>query len=277
MMLDGTLETIAMQGQEAITEYITNSDFSLSLGLISCISIIVCASWFFLLRGKRFVTTDITKKNESPTAFMIIALIVLMFGVQFFMVLFNLALQPILEMLNVSMTETMESATTNLFMDPFGILYIVLVGPVMEELVFRGAVMRKLERYGANFAIVTSAILFGLYHIILYQAIFAFLIGLIFAYTAGRYSLKWAIVLHILNNLLAWVSTLAETAVYVVVGCYFVGFVASIVLVILKRNLFKAQKRAGAPVFPRVFATAYSSVFFILYVVVFVLMGFLIL
>ena len=247
------------------------------VGPAACLSIIISSLWFFLIRGKRFVTTDVTRKNSKPTASMLLQLVALMFGVQFFMVLFNLALAPLLQQIDVSATDSMDSALSSLLSSPFGLLYVVIIGPIVEELVFRGAVMRKLEPYGANFAIITSAILFGLYHIVLYQAVFAFLLGLILAYTAGRYSLKWAMALHILNNFLACVSDTSDAATALILFLFFAGFVASIVLIIVRRDVFKIQKQAGAPLFPKVFAKAYSSPFLILYIVVFTLMGVLIL
>ncbi len=38
------------------------------------------------------------------------------------------------------------------------ILYGVFIGPLMEEFVFRGVILRSLKKYGAGFAILMSAI-----------------------------------------------------------------------------------------------------------------------
>ena len=43
-------------------------------------------------------------------------------------------------------------------------LYTALVGPVAEEVVFRGFIMDRLLPYGKGFAIVLSAVLFGVMH-----------------------------------------------------------------------------------------------------------------
>ena len=273
MMNNPSSLDLFMSGNTAEYEARVTEYMGQAVGLISCLSIIISASWFFLIRGKRFVTTDITTKNARPSALMLLQLVVLMFGVQFLMVLINLALRPILQMIDVSATESMDDAMTSLFSTPWGILYVVIIGPIVEEMVFRGAVMRKLEPFGANFAIITSSILFGLYHIILFQAVFAFFVGMIFAYTAGRYSLKWAMALHILNNLMACISTLTETVGVAITLIYLAGFIASIALLVVRHGVLKIQNRAGAPLFPRVFKTAYSSPFFILFVVVFIFMG----
>ncbi|MBC3803079.1 CPBP family intramembrane metalloprotease [Acetobacterium fimetarium] len=79
-------------------------------------------------------------------------------------------------------------------------LYASFLGPITEEIVFRGFVLRSLEKYGKHFAIVTSAIMFGLFHANFIQGIFAILVGLILAYVALEYSIKWSIAFHIVNN-----------------------------------------------------------------------------
>ncbi|MBM6700465.1 CPBP family intramembrane metalloprotease, partial [Bifidobacterium pullorum subsp. saeculare] len=82
------------------------------------------------------------------------------------------------------------------------VLYADLVGPVVEEVVFRGLLMHGLRPLGRVFAIVTSAAMFGLYHDDLVQGLFAFGAGLMLGFVAMEYSLFWAIALHVCNNAL---------------------------------------------------------------------------
>ncbi|MCL2757276.1 MAG: CPBP family intramembrane metalloprotease, partial [Coriobacteriia bacterium] len=239
--------------------------------------IIIGSVIMFTIRGKRLVTTDLTTKRERPTAFMLFALIALMFGIQIVMILINLVFQPLLGQVDASSTDAMDDAMSSILSTPLGLLYVILIGPIFEEIVFRGAVLRKLEPYGANFAMVISALLFGLYHVFLFQAVFAFFVGLIFAYTAGRYSIKWAMILHILNNLLACLADINEAVAVVIILLYLAGFIISIILLITKRNVLKTQKVAGAPAIPRVFKTAFSSPWLISYMVVLSFFGVLLL
>lgn len=82
-----------------------------------------------------------------------------------------------------------------------GLLLIVTVfAPILEELTFRGVLLQGLKRYGENFAVVASAFLFGLAHYNLYQFFLAFGLGIVLGYGALRYSLRFSILLHILNN-----------------------------------------------------------------------------
>lgn len=80
-------------------------------------------------------------------------------------------------------------------------LYASLAGPVAEELVFRGFVLRRLMGGGKGFAIVLSAVLFGVMHGNFLQGLFAVFAGLVFGYVAVEYSIKWSILIHILNNM----------------------------------------------------------------------------
>ena len=81
-------------------------------------------------------------------------------------------------------------------------LYLCIVGPLFEEIVFRGFVLRTLQPYGRRFAILASAFLFGLYHGNILQTPFAFVVGLILGYVTLEYSLVWAVLLHTFNNLI---------------------------------------------------------------------------
>ena len=77
-----------------------------------------------------------------------------------------------------------------------------LIGPVCEELLFRGLLAGRLARYGEKPAAFVSALLFGLYHANLGQFFYAFALGLLLAYAyfrSGR--LRVPVALHMLFNL----------------------------------------------------------------------------
>ena len=80
-------------------------------------------------------------------------------------------------------------------------IYVSLLAPVIEELVFRGAILNALKPYGHVFAIVTSAVMFGFFHGDLGQGFFAFIMGLLLGYLACEYSIFWSMALHVFNNL----------------------------------------------------------------------------
>ena len=86
-----------------------------------------------------------------------------------------------------------------------GILAIAIIGPVLEELLFRGAITKALlQQYSPTKAILLSALLFGVFHINPAQILPAFLIGILFAWTYYKTaSLIPCILMHVLNNSLS--------------------------------------------------------------------------
>ena len=79
-------------------------------------------------------------------------------------------------------------------------LYAAFMGPLVEELVMRGGIAYRLQKYGKIFSIIFSAIVFGFFHMNFVQGVFAFLVGIMLAYIAIEYSFGWAVFFHILNN-----------------------------------------------------------------------------
>ena len=77
---------------------------------------------------------------------------------------------------------------------------------IVEELVFRGAIMQSLRRFGDTFALLVSSLLFGLVHGNLVQAPMAFITGLAIGYFVLRTgSLRTGTLVHLINNALATV------------------------------------------------------------------------
>ena len=69
--------------------------------------------------------------------------------------------------------------------------------------------MQSLRRFGDGFALLISALLFGLFHLNMVQAPYAFLLGLWFGYLVLRTgSLRISMVLHACINLSAGVMSI---------------------------------------------------------------------
>lgn len=62
------------------------------------------------------------------------------------------------------------------------LLFVVLLAPMLEELVFRKLLIDRMAPYGGKLAVVLSALLFGLFHGNLSQFFYAFGLGLAFGY-----------------------------------------------------------------------------------------------
>lgn len=81
------------------------------------------------------------------------------------------------------------------------LIFVGILSPIIEEMMFRGIMLNKLRRYGDKVAIVTTALLFGLFHANFSQFFYATVLGLIFAYvTLKTGTIKYSIILHIFVN-----------------------------------------------------------------------------
>ena len=82
------------------------------------------------------------------------------------------------------------------------VLYAALLGPLIEEYVYRGVLLDSIRPYGDRFAVVSSAVIFGLAHGNLMQFLPAALIGWFLGYVRVKTG-SWGVcvLLHALNNL----------------------------------------------------------------------------
>lgn len=88
------------------------------------------------------------------------------------------------------------------------LLFMVVIGPIMEELVFRKALIDRMRIYGEKTAVVVSALLFGLFHGNLAQLFYAFTQGLLFGYVYLRTGkLRYSAMLHVFINFMGSVAS----------------------------------------------------------------------
>lgn len=85
---------------------------------------------------------------------------------------------------------------------------VVLLGPVVEELLFRGLVLNMLGKIRRGWLpVIGSGILFGLFHVepvqVVYTALMGILLGLVYEKTRR---LELTITIHIANNLISEVG-----------------------------------------------------------------------
>lgn len=87
----------------------------------------------------------------------------------------------------------------------FSFLATVILAPISEEILFRGLTLRFLKHAGVRFAIanVIQALFFGILHMNLVQGIYAFVIGLVLGYVAGKLrTIFLPVLLHLTFNLM---------------------------------------------------------------------------
>ena len=171
-----------------------------SSGISSIAGVLVGVVLYFLWERKAGTHREIfcSKKKMRPLVFLGFLAVFMM--VQLLSSVASVGMEGLFQLFGYTMADsaaaaTGPSSTLSMF------LYVGIAGPVAEELIYRGFVMRRLEKYGSFFAILFSSLLFGIMHGNLAQIFFAAAAGLIFGYLAMEYSIVWSILLHILNNL----------------------------------------------------------------------------
>lgn len=93
---------------------------------------------------------------------------------------------------------------------PASLLFLVSIQPIAEEIFFRGFLLDKFESFaGQNFAIISTAILFGIAHMSygkLYPVLFPIIMGVLLAYVVIKTRNIYAsIFAHILFNVTSFI------------------------------------------------------------------------
>lgn len=109
----------------------------------------------------------------------------------------------------IGLPNTMEETFLAMSHSPLGVLSIALLAPVLEELLFRGAIQGHLQAMIQKpwIAIIISSLIFGVVHMNPAQIPFAFLLGILFGWLYYRTgSLLPGIIGHVLNNSVATIN-----------------------------------------------------------------------
>ena len=128
---------------------------------------------------------------------------------------FSLGLNNILLLSNLAeYSEAYQQAAESLYTPslPVQIVCVGMIIPIMEELVFRGLIYKRMRRNATFFrAAMYSCLFFGFYHGNAVQFIYAVLCGLLLAYLYEKYgSLKAPVLAHMCMNIVSCVLTEAD-------------------------------------------------------------------
>lgn len=241
----------------------------LAVYLLSLVVIVIV----FLI-GKTWLKVPLAKCLRPKVSFKTLGLsTAFMFGTSFCVAYFvNLVNLLLNQLFGISMT------SSHLDLGPFNfytfliLIYVVVLGPLFEELLFRGLILRTLDQYHRGFAILISSLLFGMLHMNLQQGIVTFAIGCVLAYVSLKYDSLWLpIGMHMINNLVAVLVTYFSWPLLWVLFYLF--------CVIMMAVLLSKEERFIHRLFQIEYCTyPYGKLFFsrwttILFLIVFVLMA----
>lgn len=122
-----------------------------------------------------------------------------------------------------------------------------VIPAIVEEFAFRGVVLESLRKYGDWFAIVISAVMFGLMHGNVLQVPFALIAGLALGYSYVVTGTLWtSVIIHFFNNFISVLFTMVNAglgdgagmifSLAATYGFMFLGLLAMIVYGLRNRN-----------------------------------------
>lgn len=123
-------------------------------------------------------------------------------------------------------------------------LVVGIIGPVMEELVFRKFIIDRIRPYGEILAVLFSGITFGMFHGNFYQLFYSAAIGIVLAFVYIRTkNILFPILLHCAFNTVSVIAqaftnlsedeSLSKIVNYIFSGAYYMLSIALIVLTVL--------------------------------------------
>ena len=204
--------------------------------------------------------------KKKMTAKVFFFMLAFLWFTQLFGTLTNQYMNFILRLFGLQLPDSglLDQSTTSLSM----LFYAGFMAPISEELIFRGIGLTALGKYGKVFAIVLTAIMFGIFHENFSQLYFAAVVGLGLGYIALEYSLFWAIFFHMFNNLiiaegLTYLEYVLPFGIVPIIRylCMVAGTAVLILFLILKWPLIKAYIQANRSV-PGTYRRALRSFWF---------------
>lgn len=177
-------------------EWLENPDISLT---ISVVPMYLIGMPLLILLVRRIPATVIEHRSMKLWQFLLA--IVMCFCVMYCSNFLGIAITTVIGILKGSMVNNVildvvsgTSLITN-------VLYMVICAPIMEELIFRKLIVDRTVRYGQGTAVLLSGLMFGLFHGNLNQFVYAFTIGMFFAFLYVKTGqIKYTIGIHMIVN-----------------------------------------------------------------------------
>lgn len=183
----------------ALAEMSSDMNFNYTLMIVySLISIMIFSLWYYRNCGGVFLP----KFSETFSGLQIFGIIAMVPGAQFACSLLMGIIAALIPSWMEQYERLMESSGLGNTITVPLFLYAVLLGPICEELIFRGVTMR-LARQAMPFffANLLQAVLFGAFHMNWMQGCYAFALGLLLGFVCEKGgSIYYSILLHILFN-----------------------------------------------------------------------------
>lgn len=189
-------------GADAILKGLSNSELqsyvyknSGSMMILSMIISLII--YFFMVRNnennvfRKNKFKNIGIKNTISIIFICIAFSMMLSGIAEYVIKYFPSYNETSKIIDMSMNSI------------FGILAVLICAPIFEEILFRGMILGEIkERVNIGAAIIIQGILFGIYHMNLFQSIYAAVLGILLGFICVKTgSIIGSIIAHIIFNI----------------------------------------------------------------------------
>lgn len=202
MFLLGTIVIYAVQMfvanlvSLAKPEWLANPNISLT---ISVVPMYLIGMPLLILFVRRVPAATVERHTMKVWQFLLA--VVMCFGVMYASNFLGIAVTTVIGILKGSMVNNVILNVVSGTSPFINILYMVICAPVMEEFIFRKLIVDRTVRYGQGVAVLLSGLMFGLFHGNLNQFVYAFAIGMFFAFLYVKTGqIKYTIGIHMIVN-----------------------------------------------------------------------------
>ncbi|MCR5639899.1 MAG: CPBP family intramembrane metalloprotease [Lachnospiraceae bacterium] len=113
--------------------------------------------------------------------------------------LIGLGVGQLFQLVGINTAMTVESLVSNTSV--LSAIVMAVCAPIVEELLFRKLLIDRMHVYGGRVAVVTSALMFGLFHGNFSQFFYAFFLGLVWGYVYYKTGkVIYTILMHMITN-----------------------------------------------------------------------------
>jgi membrane protease YdiL (CAAX protease family) len=180
--------------------------YNFFVGYFTCIIGDVIAIIIAIKTMKIKFKQDIFSKNKSTKMFILLGTISCI-GTGMFSSMIYMIYSTIFTILGLHIPEPDFSFPKQSGFLILFLIYVCLVGPILEEIIFRGFILKSMQRYGNLTAMIVSSILFSMFHLNLVQFVNPILMGIVLAFIVIKSkSIIPSIIAHIFNNTITFIA-----------------------------------------------------------------------
>lgn len=217
-----------------------DQSFTSLVSLLYSIAVVIVFGFWY---QKRFHTLDVKNIPSHFNPMILLGLLLLVPGLQYvtsYITTFTSAIHPQWLDTYQKLIETAGLTDVSLLLG----IYAVIIGPICEELIYRGVMLSYAEKEMPFFlANIFQALMFGIYHLNVIQGVYAFFIGLFLGWICHRTkSIFPSILLHICFN--SWGVFAGEAFMYKSDTPFFFAFWLVFGIVLTALGLLSVKKGA---------------------------------